>query len=63
MSAQARRLWRQIEDAAEAAYDRFYEIGSDTSDLGYTFQPERTKREWREVAMAVLEAVAGGSHE
>lgn len=46
-----------IEAAAEAAHDRFYEIAPDMSDLGYMFADERTKRAWREVAVAVLQAL------
>ncbi len=51
------KLVKQIDSAAEAAYDRFYEIGPDTSDMGYAFQDERTKRAWREVAIEVLKSV------
>lgn len=55
--AEARRVYSAIETAAEAAHDRFYEIVVETSDLGYRFADERTKRAWREVAIEVLKAV------
>jgi hypothetical protein len=57
---EARRLWRAIEAIAEAGHDELYSIGGDTSDLGYAFADERTKRHWREVALAMLRAAGGG---
>lgn len=46
-----------IEAAAEAGHDRLYEITAEMSDLGYAFADERTKRHWREVALAMLQAL------
>lgn len=56
--AEARRAYAAIEAAAEAAHDRFYEVTADTSDMGYAFETEKTKRAWREVAVEVLKAVS-----
>ncbi len=55
----ARALAKAIDVAAEAAHDRFYEIGPGLSDLGYAFADERTKRAWRDVVAEVLQAIGG----
>ena len=46
-----------IDAAAEAAFDRFYEIGPATSDMGYMFEDAKTKQAWREVVVAALKAL------
>jgi hypothetical protein len=49
-----KQLTRALEAAAEAAHDRFYSIDAESSDLGYAFEDESTKRRWREVVLAAL---------
>ena len=53
----AKALYRSIEAAAEAAHDRFYEIVPETSDLGYAFADESTKRAWREVVLEIIKTL------
>jgi len=49
---------KAIEAAAEAAHDTLYDIGPATSSIGYVFEDEADKVKWREVAVAVMRALA-----
>lgn len=51
------RMAKALQAAAEAAHDKFYDIGPACSDMGLAFEPESTQRLWREVALAAIVAL------
>lgn len=49
-------MLRRLDAAAEAAHDRWYNVGPGTSDMGLLFGTAEEKQEWREVVLAALAA-------
>lgn len=48
------KLKRAMNRAAEAAFDRFYHINAECSDMGFAFEDAHTRHEWREVVLAAI---------
>lgn len=51
------QLSKALDRAAEAAHDTFYGITTASSSMGLCFEDADTKKQWREVAAAMLAAL------